>query len=113
MVDFGTDYWHAMDKDKVEKINISPKEIGISLALGDPWANIQTAIKAGASHVELGFFGKDKGSISQPTGVTPEAITQEKRAEWKQRKTVPRRLAQHPWKKYPRRIALLKNSQKQ
>lgn len=84
MVDFGTDYWHAMDKDKVEKITISPKEMGIALGIGDPWANIQTAIKAGASHVELGFMGAGKGSISQPTGVTPEAIGKEKREDIRQ-----------------------------
>lgn len=81
MVEFGTDYWHAMDKDKVEKIVISPKELGFAAGIGDPWANIQSHIKAGASHVELGFMGMGKGSISQPMSVTPESITKEKRED--------------------------------
>ncbi|MFH0751984.1 MAG: TIM barrel protein [archaeon] len=84
MVDFGTDYWHAMDKDKVEKITISPRDIGLSSGIGDPWMNIQAHIKAGASHIELGFMGMGKGSISQPTGVTPESISKEKREDIRQ-----------------------------
>ncbi len=84
MVYFANEYWHAMDKDKVEQITISPRDMGISQGIGDPWANLQTSIKAGATHVELGFMGMGKGSIGSPTGITPETIGREKREDIRQ-----------------------------
>ncbi len=83
-MEFGTDYWHAMDKDKVERIVINPRSIGLSSGIGDPWANLQAHIKAGASHVELGFMGTGKGSVGSPTGFTPESISREKREDIRQ-----------------------------
>ena len=84
MVIFANDYWNAMDKDKVEKIVISPRDIGLSAGIGDPWANLQAHIKAGAMHVELGFMGTGKGSVSSPTGFTPESISKGKREDIRQ-----------------------------
>ncbi len=78
MVDFNHDYWHAMDKNPEQ---VSPGDVGISMGIGDPWTNIKTAVTAGASHVELGFMGAGKGSLSSPVGVTPESISKAKRED--------------------------------
>jgi len=84
MVDFNTNYWHAMQEKPIEQINLSAKDIGISMGIGDPWTSIKTAITAGASHVELGFMGMQKGTVSSPTGVTPEIIGKNKREDIRQ-----------------------------
>ena len=68
MVDFGHNYFHAMDKDPLEKVDLSTKDVGVSMGIGDPWTNIKASVSAGASTVELGFMGTGKGSISSPTG---------------------------------------------
>ena len=81
MVEFAHDYWHAMDEKNIERIDISMKDVGISVGIGDPWTNIKTAVSAGANHVELGFMGTGKGSISSPVGVTPETISKTKRED--------------------------------
>lgn len=81
MVEFSHDYWHAMDKGNVERIDISIKDVGISLGIGDPWTNIKTAVTAGAKHVELGFMGSGKGSFSSPGSITPEMISKTKRED--------------------------------
>ncbi|MFH1637409.1 MAG: TIM barrel protein [Candidatus Woesearchaeota archaeon] len=82
MVSFG-EYKTPMDRP-IEQIDISSKDIGISMGIGDPWVNIKTAVTAGASHVELGFMGMGKGSINSPTGVTPEIIGKDKREDIRQ-----------------------------
>ncbi|MEA3378437.1 MAG: TIM barrel protein [Nanoarchaeota archaeon] len=79
MVDFGHDYWHAMDKPVNEQLEISSKDLGISMGIGDPWTNIKTAATAGASTIELGFTGTAKGSIQQ--GVTPGTLGKTKRED--------------------------------
>lgn len=84
MVDFGTDYWNGMSEKPIEKINLSTKDIGISLGIGDPWVNLKTGVTAGANHIELGFMGVGRGSIHQPTGVTPGTISKEKREDIRQ-----------------------------
>ncbi len=84
MVDFGTDYWGSMDKEQPEKINLSTKNLGISMGIGDPWSQIKAAITAGASSVELGFMGMGKGSISSPMSITPGTIGKEKREDIRQ-----------------------------
>jgi hypothetical protein len=81
MVDFGHNYFHAMDKDPLEKVDLSTKDVGVSMGIGDPWTNIKASVSAGASTVELGFMGTGKGSISSPTGVTPETIGRDKRED--------------------------------
>lgn len=77
-------YKSPMDKKSLEDIDISPRDIGISQGIGDPWSNIKTAITAGASHIELGFMGKGRGSINSPTAVTPEIIGKDKREDIRQ-----------------------------
>ncbi len=84
MVDFGTDYWHPMQEKPTEQISLGTKDIGISMGIGDPWTSIKTAVTAGASHIELGFMGMQKGTISSPTGVTPETIGKAKREDIRQ-----------------------------
>lgn len=81
MVDFGHNYWHAMDEKPLEKVNLSTKDVGFSLGIGDPWTNIKTGVTAGASTIELGFMGTGKGSIHSPTSVTPETIGKTKRED--------------------------------
>lgn len=83
MVDFGMDYWSGARQKPIEQINLSTKDIGISMGIGDPWTSIKTAVTAGASHVELGFMGMQKGTM-QPTGVTPEIIGKTKREDIRQ-----------------------------
>ncbi|MBU2589898.1 MAG: hypothetical protein KKB39_04000 [Nanoarchaeota archaeon] len=84
MVNFGTDYWNGMSKKPIEQINLSTKDIGVSMGIGDPWVNLKSAVTAGANHVELGFMGVGRGSINQPTGVTPGTIGKEKREDIRQ-----------------------------
>lgn len=84
MVNFGTDYWNSMDDKPIEKINLSAKDIGISMGIGDPWVSLKSAVTAGANHVELGFMGVGRGSINQPTGVTPGTIGKAKREDIRQ-----------------------------
>ena len=83
MVDFGDNYW-TNGKKRVEGVDISAKDLGISMGIGDPWTSIKTAVTAGASHVELGFMGMQKGSLSSPTSVTPEIIGKTKREDIRQ-----------------------------
>lgn len=84
MVEFNTDYWHGMEEKPLEKIDLSPKEIGISMGIGDPWVKLKSAITAGASHVELGFMGVGRGSIADPMSVTPDTIGRDKREDIRQ-----------------------------
>lgn len=67
-----TDYWHALDKQAAENLNVNPKILGISHGIGDVAKGLKANVFAGASTVELGFMGVGKGSRSTPTGVTPE-----------------------------------------
>lgn len=83
MVDFGNDYW-ASGKKRVEGVDINARDLGISMGIGDPWTSIKTAVTAGASHVELGFMGMNKGSLGSPTSVTPEIIGKTKREDIRQ-----------------------------
>lgn len=83
MVDFGNDYWSS-GKKRIEGVDIAARDIGISMGIGDPWTSIKTAVTAGASHVELGFMGMQKGSLSSPTSVTPEIIGKSKREDIRQ-----------------------------
>ncbi len=84
-MNFGNDYWHAMDrKPEKQGLNVSVKELGLSAGIGDPWKNIKAHVTAGVSHVEIGFMGMGKGSISNAMGVTPETISKDKREDIRQ-----------------------------
>ena len=80
MVEFQNDYWIPLDRNKNmrDKLDISIKDIGISHGMGDPLKGLRTHIAEGASHVELGFGGIGKGSLSGGN-VTPETVSKESR----------------------------------
>ncbi|MDP2909142.1 MAG: hypothetical protein Q8N77_05030 [Nanoarchaeota archaeon] len=75
---FDSDYWNALDKQSASNLEISPKDIGISMGAGDVLEGIKSAINMGASTVELGFTGTGKGSIGQGS-TTPEMFGKDKR----------------------------------
>jgi len=83
-MNFGNDYWNALDHEKREEYQLSPKDLGLSAGIGDPWEKIRAHITAGATHVELGFMGAGRGSVHQPTGFTPESIGKAKREDIRQ-----------------------------
>jgi len=75
---FDGDYWHALDKQSAENLEVSPKDIGISMGAGDALEGTKSAINMGAGTVELGFTGASKGSIGQGS-TTPEMFGSDKR----------------------------------
>ena len=75
---FDSDYWHALDKESASNLEVSPKDIGISMGAGDVLEGMKSAINMGASTVELGFTGAGKGSIGQGA-TTPEMFGTDKR----------------------------------
>ncbi|MDP3918447.1 MAG: TIM barrel protein [Nanoarchaeota archaeon] len=80
MVDFGkTNYFNAMDKEG-NRPSIHISELGVSSKMGDIIPNLKGDIASGASHVELGFMGTGKGSLSGGN-TTPEMFDKEKREE--------------------------------
>ncbi len=90
---FNTDYWNALDRRKPDEtapeepeadIRISPYQIGISHGIGELGEGLKANIFRGASLVELGFFGTQKGFRSQPTGHTPETYGKTEREEMRQ-----------------------------
>lgn len=75
---FDSDYWHALDKQSAENLEVSPKDIGISMGAGDVLEGMKSAINMGAGTVELGFTGAAKGSLGQGS-TTPEMFGTDKR----------------------------------
>lgn len=75
---FDGDYWHALDKQSADNLEISPKDIGISMGAGDVLEGTRSAINMGAGSIELGFTGAAKGSLGQGS-TTPEMFGKEKR----------------------------------
>ncbi len=75
---FEGDYWHALDKQSAANLEISPKDIGISMGAGDVLQSLQSAINMGAGTIELGFTGGGKGSLGQGS-TTPEMFGKDKR----------------------------------
>jgi len=82
MVDFGNEYWSAMNRNPIEEAGLSTKDIGISLGFGDAVRNALNASMAGATTVELSFTGAGKGDIRQ--GGTPETYGKTKREDIRQ-----------------------------
>jgi len=78
MVDWGSDYWHTLDK-----MNIKTRDLGVSSKMGEVVQSLKADITAGASHVELGFTGMQKGSLGQGN-TTPEMFDTRKREEIRQ-----------------------------
>ncbi len=81
-MDFGNEYWSAMDRNPIEEAGLSTKDVGISIGFGDAVQNTLKAAQAGASKVELSFTGVGKGDIRQ--GGTPETYGKTKREEIRQ-----------------------------
>ena len=64
---FGEGYYSAMD-DQYQGIGLSPKDIGISVTpMKDQLEGLKARIFQGASRVELGFWGRGKGSMQGGT----------------------------------------------
>jgi hypothetical protein len=81
---FDNDYWHALDKQTAERINVSPKYIGRSTPpMADQVESLKGRIFQGATHVELGFWGSGKGS-KQQGATTPEMYGKEQREALRQ-----------------------------
>src|SRR3989344_7645703 len=76
-----TDYWHAMDKQASQDLQVSPEYIGVS---GHPAKRaieqLKTKIFEGAKNVEIGFMSTGKGSLGQG-GTTPEMYGTEDRED--------------------------------
>ncbi len=77
---FDTDYWSSFDEE-AKKIQLDPREIGISHGIGELGEGLKANIFRGASVIELGFMGQGKGFRSQPTGGTPESYGRSEREE--------------------------------
>jgi sugar phosphate isomerase/epimerase len=75
---FDTDYWHALDKQTAKALDVKPSDIGISHGVGDVLQGLNANIRKGASVIELGFTGKEKGSLGQGN-TTPEMFGKDKR----------------------------------
>ncbi len=81
---FVSDYWHALDREEERRLDVSAKDIGVSyLGSPDVLENLQAAVRAGASAVELGFTGAGKGSLSG-NQTTPEMFGKDKREAMRQ-----------------------------
>ena len=77
-----TDYWHSLDKESPFRIN--PKTLGVSTAITKKGIDqLKARVFEGARNVELGFMGKEKGSLGQG-GITPEMHTKEEREDIRQ-----------------------------
>jgi len=81
MVQFNTNYFHTLDKPRPKEASIG--EFGTSAKMGDVLDALKSEINVGAKHVELGFVGKEKGSLSQ-MNTTPEMFDKLKREEVRQ-----------------------------
>ena len=81
MVQFNTSYFNTLDKPRPKEASIG--EFGTSAKMGDILDALKGEINVGAKHVELGFTGKEKGSLSQ-MNTTPEMFDKLKREEVRQ-----------------------------
>ena len=73
------EYTHAMDHEKMNTLSIPQDYIGISTPpMRDQLEGMKTRIFQGLSHIELGFMGTGKGSMSQGS-VTPEMYGKDQR----------------------------------
>ncbi|MFH1210812.1 MAG: TIM barrel protein [archaeon] len=81
---FTSDYWHSLDRQSADNLDISAKDIGVSyLGMADVLDNLQAGIRAGAHAVELGFTGTAKGSLGG-NQTTPEMFGKDKREAMRQ-----------------------------
>src|SRR3989338_8282206 len=81
---FDNDYWHSLDRQYIEKLDVSAKNVGLSTPpMKDQLEGLKTRIFQGASQIELGFMGKAKGSMGQGAP-TPEMYGREEREAMRQ-----------------------------
>lgn len=72
-------YYHAMDREYNSEALMPIKDIGVSImATKDALQPLMAKIREGASKVEIGFLGRDKGSIFSGQ-INPESIDKEQR----------------------------------
>lgn len=84
MVVFGsTDYFHALDAPKKQIKDMGLRDFGVSTRMGDVLQSLKAELASGATHVELGFTGKGKGSLGGGN-TTPEMFDKVKREEIRQ-----------------------------
>ncbi len=70
-----TDYWNALDQRKIaEKIRVEPSRLGVSAhPMKEPLSELKAKSFWGATRVEIGFAGKEKGAIGKGA-FSPEMI---------------------------------------
>ena len=70
-----TDYWNALDQRKIaEDIKVEPGRLGVSAhPMKEPLSELKAKSFMGASRVELGFAGKEKGVIGKGA-FSPEMV---------------------------------------
>lgn len=84
MVEFQTGYWHSMDRYAERQERIPLAQVGIPTHPGkDQLEGLKGRIRLGAKNVELGFFGKGKGSLAQGN-TTPGMYGKDERAAMKE-----------------------------
>ncbi len=81
---FDTTYWHSMDRQAAQNLEVPPSQIGISTNIAkDQLAGLKSRVFAGAQAVELGFSSGGKGFLSQGA-TTPGMYGKEEREAMKQ-----------------------------
>jgi hypothetical protein len=78
-----SDYWHSLDHESQMR-SINPRSLGVSTSITKKGLDqLKARIFEGASNVELGFMGKEKGSLGQAQ-ITPEMHSKQEREEIRQ-----------------------------
>lgn len=81
---FGSDYWHAVDKQAAQNVELSAGYVGGSThPAKDQLVELKSKVFAGVAHAELGFAGAGKGNRTQG-GITPEMFGKEEREAMRQ-----------------------------
>ncbi len=75
-----TDYWNALDYNRIkENMGTEPSRLGVSThPLKEPLSELKAKSFMGASRVEIGFSGREKGAIGKGA-FSPEMIGKTKR----------------------------------
>lgn len=81
---FGSDYWHAVDKQAAQNVELSAGYVGGSThPAKDQLVELKSKVFAGVAHAELGFAGAGKGNRAQG-GITPGMFGKEEREAMRQ-----------------------------
>ena len=80
----GSDYWHSVDKQAAQNMELSAGYVGGSThPAKDQLAELRSKVFAGVAHAELGFTGVGKGNRAQG-GITPGMFGKEEREAMRQ-----------------------------